>query len=264
MYIIYGQKRKGQDNDPFPLNSQISILADLFDNKCWIFSMPGHMSRGNNASTYLEKLNELIGKSSTNEQYIGFGNGYHSYEARGKYISEINRLSSENPSGFLLRNYSVSIPKNIRHNHSKVLIYYSWKNNNSNLKNSFEDGKLGIPEIPLDVFIDSIDVKAVIIGSSNQSFNTYFSEHADKGEADILLLPSGTSHEMCTNTKNSIVHDIALGCGMEIRNDFFDEDHNDFFENNLISKTVLPLQGNMRDDEFLKSIFKNCLTEELY
>ena len=39
----------------------------------------------------------------------------------------------------------------------------------------------------IDWYINSIKVKGILIGSSNQSHNTYFSYDASKGEADLLM-----------------------------------------------------------------------------
>ena len=44
-----------------------------------------------------------------------------------------------------------------------------------------------------DKFLDSIIVNAILLGSSNQSYSTYYggkNKQADKGEADILLFTS--------------------------------------------------------------------------
>ena len=255
MYLIYGQKNKGERSKQFPLNAQIKFLSDLFDNKCWIFSMPGYLSKGENVENYLTKFNELI-KCSGNTQYIGFGNGYHSIQSRRDYIEKIDELCTKQ-SKFYLKNYKVNLPDNNRHNHSKALFYFSWKDNNNMFKKELESCEQSLSSSNLCEFLKSIYVRAIIVGSSNQSFRTYFSEIADKGETDFLVIKSENMFNKHINVPEDIVKDI--GDGREIKV----EKHSAFFENSLIAKTLFIPKKYKSEQEYLNDIFSKCLNEEL-
>ena len=261
MYIIYGQKGKDDQSGSFPLNSQIRFLADLFHNKCRIFSMPGHLSTGENVKRYIEGFNRLISKSSAT-QYIGFGNGYNAKNNRNAYINEINNQAANNPNNFYLENYLVTVPQKSRNNHSKALIYFTWKDTSWELKKKYEKREIALSPESIGDFLAAVDVKAVIVGSSNQSYKTYFSPTTDKGEADVLLIGSDNGLRECIDSKEKMLEDIAVSNGLRIKEEFFN-DHRDFLENNLIAKTILPPEKYNSDQEFLNAVFKKCLEEEL-
>ena len=261
MYIIYGQKTKNESVDNYPLNSQIKFLSHLFDNRCWIFSMPGYLSKGRNAEKYINDFNNLVSESD-NTQYIGFGNGYNAGTQRVKYINSISQQSINNPD-FRLRNYSLDLPANGLNNHSKALFYFSWKREDNLMKEELENGKLSLSRSNMDCFLNAVSVNAVIVGSSNQSFLAYFSQTADKGETDVLLIKSDMSLNSTPNTIKGVIMDIAFNNGVEIREDIIVKDYEYFFDNNIIAKSILSPQKYETDEKFLNDIFRECLENEL-
>lgn len=255
MYVIYGQKTRGDRIEDYPLNAQIRFLSDLFDNQCWIFSVPGHMSRDEKVSDYIQRFNELISTYSDKEQYIAFGNGYNA-TTKNKYAKEI-----DGNGHYLLRNYKVDLPAVKRNNHAKMLFYFMWKDEEKRKK--YEVGDETLSREKLNEFLGAVSVRAIIIGSSNQSHATYFNETADKGEADVLLLPSSSEPKEEIKDEGAFIKDIKLEHGNNDLGQRFVDTHRDFFDHNIISKSLFLVKGCDTEEEYFKEIFRSCLTGEL-
>ena len=73
-------------------------------------------------------------------------------------------------------------PFSTKKDHSKFLIFIE---NNDDFVSTYENDASSLVELLKD---DKTVIKAILLGSSNFSNNTYFSERADKGEADILMV----------------------------------------------------------------------------
>ena len=74
---------------------------------------------------------------------------------------------------------------NAMKDHSKMLFFLDPNSVNGGLLNQIE-GDIELKEVQL--LLKGCKVKAVLIGSSNQSYNTYFKDPADKGEADVFMI----------------------------------------------------------------------------
>lgn len=264
MYLVYSQKEKGA-KQRFPLNTQIKFLSYLFANQCWILSLPGHLSSKARTEDYLKQFNSLLNyKKIHKEQFIGFGSGYASQSKREDYIRGIDQLKMTDP-GFALRNYNVVIRSPYRSNHSKMLFYYQWKDK-KNVMSDFTAKGRSLSQVSLCEFLPFIEVNAVIIGSSNQSYSSLFSKYADKGESDIMLLASGYQR-FCFKDDKDILADILDYHRFEREYDLSEDitianDVKEFFDKNIISKTLLPIEGKT-DEEYLKQVFEKCLGKEL-
>lgn len=256
MYLVYSQKA-GRQSQIFPLNAQIRFLSELFDNKLYMFSMQGHMSKGRNASKYIDDFNKLI-SSPRKTQHISFGVGYKAKNERQLYIDEINRRKTD--GDFYLEYYNLGIDySSAKNNHSKAYFYFDPKGYDFNDFNGEEKN--------INDFINHITVYAAIIGSSNQSWNTYFRATTDKGEADILLLYSDNSEQ----------NDFIKSCEETYRKKLNVDNSDNIFEsgyilqeNSIISKSIsLPnlneydcIDEDNKELKFLKAIFKQCLENE--
>ena len=256
MYVIYGQKTKGDTLDKYPLNAQIRFLSDLFQNRCWMFAVPGHMSRGEKVKDYINEFNGLVTEFSNNEQYIAFGNGYGAKTGRNEYSEEIN-----SNAGLGLKNYDVCLPSANRSNHAKMLFYFEWEN--PSLEEKYKAKDICLSDKTYKELLDNVIVRAVIAGSSNQSFHTYFKASADKGEADILLVSSKTEFKKEISTKEEFISDIEGPLDNRDMGHTFVTRHMDFFESNIISKTLFRLEGFKSEEAFLNDIFRKCLESEL-
>ena len=258
MYVIYGQKGKG-DPQPFPINSQISFLSDLFKNQCWIFAAPGYMSRDEKAKEYIERFDELIRcfsghEADTQKQYIAFGNGYNT-SVEDEYTTVIDKGT------YALKTYKVDLPQTRRNNHSKMIFYFFWEN--AELKDKYAGGDLVLSRATAKEFLNGITVKAIIVGSSNQSYTTFFNNSADKGEADVLLLPSRSKPGEVIEDEEAFIRDIKWEHGSKDLNHVFVENHMAFFESNIISKSLFLVKDCDTEEEYFKAIFRKCLIGEL-
>ena len=255
MYIIFGQKTKGARKE-FPLNTQIKFLSDIFANECWILSLPGHMSRGDKVATYINDFNELINRS-VKEQYIGFGNGYSSVNSRDAYIGEIQ----SNNAKYLLRNYRIDLSnlQKRKNDHSKMLFYFQW-GKDSLLRSAMENG-CELSSDNIEAFFREISVIAIIIGSSNQSWQTYFKKPADKGEADVLLLSSITNGSADISNEIAFLKDVIRDRADKPIERYL-TDNKEFFEQNIISKSLFSFAGDKTETEYLTEIMRRCLYKE--
>lgn len=258
MYVVYGQKGKG-DPQPFPLNAQIRFLSDVFDNRCWIFAVPGYMSKDEKAAKYVERFDELIRhnsgyESNAQKQYIAFGNGYNA-SAKDEYSAVIDKGT------YTLKTYRVNLPPVRRNNHAKMLFYFFWEN--EELKDKYASGDLALSKTTAKDFLAGITVKAVIVGSSNQSYTTFFNSSAEKGEADVLLLPSRSKPGEVLADEEAFIRDINWEYGNDDLGRQFVDTHRDFFDHNIISKSLFLVKDWDSEEEFFKEIFRKCLTGEL-
>ena len=222
--------------------------------------MPGHLSSGKNVKKYLDRFNELVSNTKS-KQYIEFGNGYLAGNNRNDYINYISQQSKV--PEFYLRNYCIGLPNKLRNNHSKALFYFSWIENKDNIiKIKLESGKR-LDESEVEEFLKSVTVQAIIVGSSNQSFRTYFSPIADKGETDVMLIKSDNGLECAINNEYDVIKDIIISNGLDVKAEIIANKHKDFFNSNLIAKSILRPEEYKSDEEFLNAIFKDCLTNEM-
>lgn len=254
MYVIYGQKTRGDKIEDYPLNSQIRFLSDLFKNQCWIFSVPGYMSKNEKVSDYIQKFNALISDYSNKEQYIAFGNGYNASE--NKYREAIDSSSS-----LLLKTYKVDLPPVKRSNHAKMFFYFMWENEGE--KKKYEDGEETLSLKTLKEFLAAVSVKAIIVGSSNQSYTTFFNGVADKGEADVLLLPSWGKPREVIEDEVAFIRDIEWDHRSNDLNQQFVDTHRDFFDHNIISKSLFLVKDCDTEGEYFNKVFRKCLSGEL-
>lgn len=164
MYTLFVQKQRFDDS-PFPLTEQLHNFL-LCTQANGIFVSPGHLSRDAARVTVL--LDDILRGTSINQ--FGIGNKFG-----GNYI-------------YLYEDYldRCGILWNVRRNgnsdHRKMVFIFRYQD-----PIDHEISRMNYEEI-----LNDIEVLGVAIGSSNFSYSTYGSmtpmhDHADKGEADILM-----------------------------------------------------------------------------
>lgn len=158
IYTIFFKKYQG-DLTPFDSVKYLKRIISKCKNP-FIVGWPGYISK--TASTldgFYDNLNPFV-----NKQLHGFFfkpmliNMLKCGKTNEKYIND------------LFGNHSIPQPR--LDDHSKILVVLDLDDNSNR---------------NIDLMNDIYDVKAILIGSSNQSFNTYFYSPTPKGEADVLL-----------------------------------------------------------------------------
>lgn len=120
--------------------------------------------------------------------------------------------------------------------HRKMIFFFEITDNSLLNKKILEKKDVGN-------FISSIDVCAILIGSTNQSYTSYFGKNnkADKGEADILLFNDTQIFNTITTDQNLQLNQ-EYGCLLSTTdisniqqptNDYLKQILNNFLEENL-------------------------------
>ncbi|MGN0643050.1 MAG: hypothetical protein ACI4JJ_07870 [Huintestinicola sp.] len=233
MYTVYIPKYQGEKPD-FLITKVLSKYMDStgYTNNI-ILSSPGYMSTTNNTiDEYLSRFeNEIINLREKINMCIFNGmNGTRKTYPSGPTIREAheNRITRSVYLNLISVNCSAKI------DHRKMMFFIRFLTNTNNYNN------LNLNNY--QEFLRNIEVHGVLIGSSNQSLNTYFggshSLQADKGEADILMF-----------TEDDAAHGMLDSEGVDEMN------------NIIISKSMRPPLGG--DAEYLKTILQDFLKNSL-
>ncbi|MBO5091185.1 MAG: hypothetical protein J6C61_01740 [Clostridia bacterium] len=155
LYVFVIKKNKG-DIAPFALSDILNKYATIFNNDI-VISFPGYMSKKRKTITDFRKNLKL-----TNNVYFteGMNGNSNLLDVVGvKIQDEYNNQ------------YGSKMAKIIsKKDHSKILFFLDPKSKGE----------------------DSVIVKAILIGSSNQSYESYFNTPAKKGEADVFIVDGAT------------------------------------------------------------------------
>lgn len=111
--------------------------------------------------------------------------------------------------------------------HSKVIVFFEVISHDTKDHNSVFN-KLKLAKQDIDSFIESVQTVAIIIGSSNQSCNTYFGNKylkpnsvADKGESDILLFTEKSLSREIEEKLSEYINYNFPNCIDQLSLDFF-------------------------------------------
>ena len=159
IYSIFMRKIQG-DANPFPTTIVVQQYINNFvKNNDIVISCPGYMS------TTDVTINDFLSNINfPNNTYFTEGmNGNRVLRTTGLRIQdEHNKNFTFNVSGICPR----------QRDHAKMIFFFE----NNDPKTTWDISELL-----------ELKVKAILLGSSNQSNTTYFNATADKGEADIFL-----------------------------------------------------------------------------
>ena len=172
------------------------------------------------------------------------------------FISQMQNLGVKNKTVLLFNGMNGSdylpLGNNIRDEHLKVfaqnntILNFTQKKNLKDHRKMFfffkcclkDDLNRSIFIDDLSSFFSSIKIIGMLIGSSNQSFSTYFST-AQKGETDLLMLHDGASfgnYKLDTNDneengKNTLI--MATSNSVSDSDEYFKNILRDIFENSF-------------------------------
>ena len=274
MIYTFFMKKFQKDKAPFPTTQVVKNYLELYGQNDIVISFPGYMGYD------VETIDNFIkGMSFPTNTYftIGMnggricqcdmnGGGIHQCRINSKMICQCgNNWSKICIQGNTVQDYhnahfnKFGNINNALKDHSKMLFFLDPSSVNGGLLNQ-KEGDIELEEA--QSLLKGCEVKAVLIGSSNQSYNTYFKDPADKGEADVFM-----------------IKDIALvkeegktDCPLDEA--FFDEKAKEFYDyvinnedvngNKLKNESHIILSKRIRggEENFLDEILQASLIKE--
>lgn len=179
LYVNYLPKIQGEKPD-FKIIGSLKKCMKYYNGNNNIISSPGYLSSKTYVHDFAVEFGKLI--PSGNKIYIGYFKGMN--KISGSAV--INLLDEHYIEMYKTGKFKkLNIKISNKSDHRKMIFIYGIKE-----KASFDFEKDVLDIKTQDKFLDSIIVNAVLLGSSNQSYSTYYGGKkgkADKGEADILL-----------------------------------------------------------------------------
>lgn len=170
MIYTYVVKKNQGDTGITPVLDLINRYTASYGENDFVVSLPGYM--GLNSST-LTLFHQRFPKNTTGGSAQNEGFFFKGMNGQGIISGTLTRQDFLNN---LYGSYKSSIIPKI--DHSKVAIFFD-----------IDRSELIINK-NIDCFIKEAKVKAILLGSSNQSKKTYIDSPADKGEADVFLVDS--------------------------------------------------------------------------
>ncbi len=230
--------RKNQkDSQPFPTTVAVQkFIKSYMGSNDWVLALPGYMSETEkNIDDFVDQifcsgLNQPI----TNAYFAEGVNGTHNVKKSTQFPAP--QIQAWHNSKFI-KACPWSIPN--QRDHAKMMI--------------FTDGG------PMDD--GTAKVKAILLGSSNQSYQTYFYKSADKGEADIFLIEG---KYLCYKTTEggSIKGNKKINKGMEVAEarSLYWQIHSQLKKNESENEPSIALFKQLKAPrDFLNKIFKEVL-----
>ncbi len=248
MYLILAKKEKGDKIAPIYL--LVAHYLRKYGKDDFILAYPGYSSRHSykNDNCFAgqkficDKLYDIIGNNNTGL----FAHFMNPQEA--KYMSFY--LNKRCPNRYMFLD---ALSSN-KQDHSKMLIFFRKEAYDIFLK-FYKDSKTPSLNIPSQL------IKACVIGSSNQSDNTYlhhlYNKKADKGEADLFIVNNDffgldSERKIEIFIKDSIINFIESG---ERRNDDY---LYGIYQRFTVSKSIDIGNGN----NTLLNLFRNFIVEK--
>lgn len=139
---------------------------------------------------------------------------------------------------------------NIGKDHSKMIFFIKKKESPCNKKS----GQTTVKN-DSDFNIDCAIVNAVLIGSSNQSYSTYFGTHkkADKGEADLLIIDGDSIKE------NEIEKDTFM---RNFYSSILAEEPRNGKDSQYSKNIVLSKEMCSSNNKLLNTMLQNCIQKK--
>lgn len=172
MYIAYLPKIKGEKLEDRNINNFLKFYIEKSNKKYSVIAAPGYMStRPKTIDKYLTNLSRILNyKNKTKIGILNGMNGHHDNGSGTPILKNHNDLLSKH--GF----EQIKLNANTEFDHRKMMCFVTANNiPNEITLNNLED------------FLNVAYVGGILIGSSNQSNTSYFSQNASKGEADIFM-----------------------------------------------------------------------------
>lgn len=247
MYTIYIPKYNKKTGKT-PITRVISGYMNCQVSEFGIISSPGYMSREDtNIKNFVEEFAKDISSGATKKINISYANGMNgSRKVTGTTdtISEVMKRCFS-PKAYPMLCYTDMAWKKST-DHRKMLFFYKV------LVPYTQTKPITFKEI--DDFLNTIEVTAVMIGSSNQSHHTYYSSPSGtvtKGEADIFMFAQDDPFEHCVvangldlsddkESDSTVMDEVVISVSKYLpagdAHCFFRDMLKDFLENSLRKK----------------------------
>lgn len=255
MYTIYIPKYEKSRAKPL-ITEIIRGYMRYHRHECGIISAPGYMPTAVwRIDNFIENLCEDIQdcskctkpcKSPCDKVKISYANGMNgsnTIATTGKTITEKMEEAIAKTGGLdnLELNWAV------KKDHRKMLFFFrKLREYPSSTPISLEN---------YEQFLKTIEVTAVMIGSSNQSFHTYYQTPAPKGEADIFMFSVDDPFGECVSENG-----LLMKKPKDLVNDH-DTLSPRIIDEVVISKSIYTPYGNCND--FLRKILEDFLKNSL-
>lgn len=179
MFITYIPKEEGETPD-FKIVRVIDKYMRTYPDSSNIISSPGYLSLIPGVKDFANEFAKSV--PAGKKLYIGYG-----YGMNGSRIMSGKTLIHEQYAELAMTKKFIPLNMNIRNkkDHRKMMFFFK-----ENTVSSFDFAVDILDKSTLNQFLDSITVYAVLVGSTNQSYTSYYGgrkHKADKGEADVLL-----------------------------------------------------------------------------
>lgn len=181
IYTLYIPKKKGAKRD-FPITKVIHNYINVVNLNCIFLMAPGYLSKTKNTiKCFVDELNKST-DSTKHKHSVAVFNGMNGT------ISLVTPKSTTTVRDYHEATFAKSniscIPVSCKTDidHRKMLFIMKLKDGKKMVKVLNKNSQQS--------FLDSVQVIGVFIGSSNQSYQSYYggsSQTADKGEADIFM-----------------------------------------------------------------------------
>jgi len=228
MLYIYTVKKNQGDKGPSGLLRLVHAYSGCYGQNDFVLCFPGFLSKTKNT------IESFAKDFPVNGRILGHQKGYFLPGVNGhKPVPSLAGVSLVDYANSFYGGYSCTLP--FKKDHAKIAF--------------FLDGKDFTLDTNLDAVLaksnlNNLWVKAVALGSSNQSYSTYFSKSAFMGEADVFLVDESV-FSTSTGSKQTTSHDEDA---LNLINDLHQSTH-----------IVVSRQIGQSDD--LLSMFKNCLEQ---
>lgn len=222
MYTLFISKYAGERKE-FLITKTISEYMRLTDYPCLVLSAPGYMSTGYSMIPHFVNrfLSNLCDSHRERKVSVGFfygmnGNHHVAGKIGGKIRDSYQRAVKESKTASL-----VHIRCNSDRDHRKMLFFME-PLCDLKQRNLIGDGnEIFLTRDTMVEFLDSVKVRAVLFGSSNQSNRTYYGKAdgtADKGEADSLMFTEEAFFDHVLENQNDF-NPIVLSQSMRVSGD---------------------------------------------
>lgn len=228
LFLSYIPKVKGESVD-FKIIDVIKTCMGYYPNGNNIISSPGYMSKTlKSINDFVDEFQKIVPPKKI--IHIGYLKGLTGTVKRGstKIIDEHYKKLSVTGK---FKQIKIKVSNNSDH---RKMIFFFGVNDNPTFNFSSDT----LNKKNKKKFLNSISVNAILMGSSNQSYNTYYggsAKKADKGEADVLMFIEDNLNYVNNNdmfVEGTVIFKAMRGMNSD-PHEYLKEILNDFLNNAL-------------------------------